>query len=72
MWLAILAFGSSSKTLINLLFASQYDNWDGFFDVIKEYTSFILPVYFGIALIIACIACLLLKRQDQSTDTGID
>jgi hypothetical protein len=58
LWLAILAFGSSSKTMINLLFASQYNNWEGFFEVMKDYIPFTLPVYFGIALIISCITCL--------------
>ena len=68
LWFAILAFGSNSKTMINLLFASQYDNWDGFFEVVKDYMPFTLPVYFVIALIISCIACLLLSKHN--TDIG--
>ena len=64
LWLAILAFGSSSKTMINLLFASQYNNWDGFFEVVKDYIPFTLPVYFGIALIISCVACLLFRKRN--------
>jgi hypothetical protein len=64
LWLAILAFGSSSKTMINLLFASQYDNWDGFLEVVKDYIPFTLPVYFGIALIISCVACLLFRKRN--------
>jgi hypothetical protein len=70
MWFVILAFGSSSKTMINLLFASQYDNWDGFFEVIKDYIPFMIPIYFGIALIISCIACLLFRKHNDNTDTG--
>jgi hypothetical protein len=62
LWLAILAFGSSSKTMINLLFASQYNNWEGFFEVMKDYIPFTLPVYFGIALIISCITCLFFSK----------
>ena len=64
LWIAILAFGSSSKTMINLLFASQYSNWDGFFEVVKDYIPFTLPVYFGIALIISCVACLLFRKHN--------
>lgn len=30
MWLFIYLFGSDSKTLINLLFAKNYDSWEGF------------------------------------------
>jgi hypothetical protein len=65
LWFAVLAFGSTSKTMINLLFASQYDNWDGFFEIVKDYKPFTLPVYFGIALIISCIACLLLSKHNK-------
>jgi len=62
LWLAILAYGSSSKTIINLLFASQYNNWEGFFEVMKDYIPFTLPVYFGIALLISCITCLFFSK----------
>ena len=65
LWLAILAFGSSSKTMINLLFASQYSNWEGFFEVIKNYMPYTLNVYFGITLIISCIAYLLLNKNNS-------
>jgi hypothetical protein len=54
-WIAILAFGTSSKTIINLLFASRYNEWEGFLDVIKQYTPYTIPVYFGIALIVSLI-----------------
>ena len=68
LWFAILAFGSSSKTMINLLFASQYDNWDGFFEIVTEYKPFTLPVYFGIASIISCAACLLFSKHNNDID----
>ena len=64
LWLVILAFGSSSKTMINLLFASQYNNWDGFFEVGKNYIPIALPVYFGIALLISCIAYLFFRKDN--------
>src|ERR1035437_2160684 len=65
MWLSFLVFRSNSKTMINLLFASQYNNWEGFFEVDKDYMSFILPVYFGIALLISCIAFLFLSKNNS-------
>lgn len=30
LWIFVLIFGSSSKTLVNLLLASQYEQWEGF------------------------------------------
>ncbi len=41
LWLNLLIFGSNSKLLINILFASQYENWEGFIIVrgfLTEYT----------------------------------
>jgi len=52
LWISILSFGSSSKKLINILFASQYEGWEGFFAVSKELSAYIIPAYFGIVLII--------------------
>lgn len=63
-WLIILAFGSSSKTMINLIFASQYNNWDGFFEIGKNYIPIALPVYFGIALLITCVAYLFFTKHN--------
>jgi hypothetical protein len=62
-WIAVIAFGSSSKTIINLLFASQYNSWEGFFDVAKQYMPYTLPVYFGIALIISLVFYLSSPRK---------
>jgi len=62
-WLVIMAFGSSSKTMINLIFASQYNNWDGFFEIGKNYIPIALPVYFGIALLITCVAYLFYRKH---------
>jgi len=70
LWFAILAFGSSSKLMINLLFAGQYNNWDGFFEVVKDYMTFTLPIYFGIALIISCTACLLNSRNNANIENN--
>jgi hypothetical protein len=55
LWLGFLAFGSNSASVINILFASQYKTWEGFFDITKELTQFVMPVYFGIALLISVL-----------------
>jgi hypothetical protein len=62
-WMAILLFGSNSKTMINLLFASQYDYWEGFGEVVKDYMPYTVPIYFGIALIFSCIYCLIFRNR---------
>lgn len=67
-WIAVLAFGSSSKTIINLLFASRYDNWEGFFEVAKDYLPYIYPFYFGISLIIFSSSYLLFTRQNNISE----
>jgi hypothetical protein len=67
-WLAILAFGSNSKTIINILFASQYNNWEGFFEVAKQYSPFTLPAYFGIGLIVSCIALIFTYKTKSMSE----
>ena len=62
-WIGILAFGSNSKSLINILFAAQYNNWEGFFDVEKQYALFILPAYFAIALTVSCLVLIFTNRR---------
>jgi hypothetical protein len=63
LWLAFLAFGSNSKEIINLLFASRYTYWEGFFEVTKETAPYTIPVYFGIALIISAAGYLLRSKE---------
>jgi hypothetical protein len=65
-WIAILAFGTNSKTLINLLFASQYNTWEGFFEVVKQYMPYTLTVYFGLALIISLVSYLIFIRPNKA------
>ena len=60
--LPLLAFGSNSKTLVNLLFASQYKNWEGFFEVSKFYAPYSMPAYFLTAMIISLVMLIFRKR----------
>ena len=67
LWISILSFGSSSKKLINILFASQYEGWEGFFAVSKELSAYIIPAYFGIVLIILFLFHYFLQRQNDKS-----
>ena len=51
-WVNLLAFGSNSPALIHILFASQYETWDGFFDVAKNLHSYLLPFQLIVTVII--------------------
>jgi len=66
LWLPLLAFGTESKTMVNLLFASQYKYWDGFFEVTKDFTSYTLPAYFTAALIISLTLYTFRKRSENN------
>ena len=50
-WISILSFGSSSKELINILFAARYEIWKGFFEVNKKFTEYVIPAYLGFVLL---------------------
>lgn len=52
LWSIILLFGSKSETLINLLFAREYSSWDGFFEIGKQFSPYIVPFFFLLLLII--------------------
>lgn len=63
LWSNILAFGSSSQTLIHMLFASKYESWEGFFEVSKNIQPYLLPVQLGVTLVL--IACSALLRKTK-------
>ncbi len=46
LWINFLLFGSESEIIIHLLFASQYNAWEGFFTVSKNFNTFLLPAHF--------------------------
>ncbi len=51
-WLNLLAFGTDSAAMIHILFASQYESWDGFFDVAKNLHSYLLPFQLFVTMVI--------------------
>ncbi|MEJ2617472.1 MAG: hypothetical protein P8Z35_21140 [Ignavibacteriaceae bacterium] len=52
LWLDFLLFGSNSEMAVNLLFASQYNSWEGFFSVEKDFKVFVLPAHLILANIL--------------------
>lgn len=62
LWINLLAFGSSSQVLINLLFAANYDSWEGFFSVKNIFSKFILSVN----LFLFLIGLLILRQVEIS------
>jgi hypothetical protein len=62
LWLSLLAFGSSSEKMVNILFAAQYQNWEGFFEVNKEYTDYLLVVHLTFLLVFILFSALLRKK----------
>ena len=66
LWLPLLAFGTNSKLLVNLLFAAQYKYWEGFFDVSKTFAPYPLPAYFAAGLLISLIAVISRKKTKFS------
>ena len=57
-WENLLAFGSGSPAMIHILFASQYESWDGFFDVAKNLHSYLLPFQLFITMVIINLSSL--------------
>lgn len=51
-WIAVLIFGSSSKELIHLFFATQYSGWDGFIEINKNIIQFVFPFFYLMNLLI--------------------
>jgi len=61
-WINYLSFGSSSAEIINILFASHYDSWEGFFTADK-----IFKLYLFSAQMILLIITMLLSLPYRST-----
>jgi len=62
-WINLLSFGSKSEELINLLFASQYSEWEGFFVVSKEYDQYTLISHVVLLLILLTLSIPLRKKR---------
>ena len=62
-WESILAFGSSSRMFINILFASQYQSWDGFFEVSSKISPYLIPANIFLAALIISLSYWSLKKR---------
>jgi len=62
-WLNILTFGTDSQTMIHILFASQYKNWEGFFDVSKGFGNYLLAAQSFISLLILLLSNKKIKER---------
>jgi hypothetical protein len=62
LWLNLLAFGSSSEKMVNILFAAQYQNWEGFFEVGKELPKYLSSAHLTLLLIFVLVSALLRKK----------
>jgi len=63
LWIINLAFGTESARIVNLLFASRYDSWEGFFSVGKKLSGFIMPAFFFFSLIVNSLFGALTKKS---------
>ena len=62
-WFSLLAFGTSSSTLVKLFFAANYNSWEGFLAVDKIVSDFIIPINFFLILVILLILSFLTKKK---------
>lgn len=80
LWNFIIAFGSKSELLINLLFANNYDKWEGFFTInksLKKYfsvdtsqISFGLLIYF--LLFIIFLFVLIIAKNNSKNKINVE
>lgn len=62
-WESFLAFGSNSRMFINILFAAQYQSWDGFFEVNSKISPYIIPFNIFLATLLIFLSYLSLKKK---------
>lgn len=65
LWLNLLIFGSNSKLLINILFASQYEYWEGFVTVSSFLTRYTFPMYMLIFILTIILLNHFSKRSNN-------
>ncbi|MFO7446819.1 MAG: hypothetical protein R6W90_10660 [Ignavibacteriaceae bacterium] len=69
LWLNLLAFGSKSGTMINILFAAQYSEWEGFFTVNKDLNPYILSSQLILLIVMLLISIPLSSKRVQPSET---
>lgn len=64
-WECLLTFGSSSRLMINLLFAARYKAWEGFFTVGDKLSAYILLFHIFIATMLILSSVVIIKRNEE-------
>ena len=62
-WESILAFGSSSRMFINILFAAQYQSWDGFFEGSPKISPYLIPITIFLAALLISLSYFTIKKK---------
>ncbi len=62
-WLNLLAFGTNSQIMLHMLFAAEYDKWEGFFDVGRAFYRFILPAQLIITFTVILMSSFTVKNK---------
>ncbi len=62
-WECLLAFGSNSKMMINILFAARYHSWDGFFSVTDKIIPYLLPAQVLITVLLISVSSFAVKNK---------
>lgn len=68
LWINLLAFGSTSQVLIQILFAAKYNKWEGFFTSDNQITGFLIPTNLLLVLISLIILISLRKSEHADSD----
>ena len=56
LWIYFLCFGSNSKAIVNILFAANYDSWEGFFNANKLISPFLFSGYLALLIILVLLS----------------
>ena len=67
LWIPLLLFGSASETLVKSLFASTYNTWEGFLEVNKVLTGYMVPGFLISVSIMLLIFLILRKGKKGGT-----
>ena len=70
LWISLLLFGTKSATAVNIIFAANYSNWEGFLTGDKMYNDFLIPGYTFLVLLLIVISTLTRKSNVQSPKTN--
>jgi hypothetical protein len=65
LWLNFLSFGCDSQLITNILFARQYNSWEGFFAIDKKISQFILPAQLFLTFLLMVIRSVFISETKE-------